>query len=82
MVIPLEVSRKPSRTNSALPAVDNSDAINSRCGTGRFLPREPHMIRSGEVIDAKELSETLQLCTTQAMWMLPKLWNPDIGSGL
>lgn len=74
----LEVSREPFHAGSALPAVYNPEAIDSRPGTGPSLPRDAHAVGGSEVVAAKELSETLELGTPQAMRVLPQVWDPDV----
>lgn len=76
----LEVSRQPSRTGQALPAVCNAEATDGCCRTGISRPRDFNVLGKGEVIAAKELPKTLQLGGTQAMWLLSEVWNPGVRS--
>ncbi len=40
--------------------------------------RGSHGPRERRGIAAKEFSETLELGSPQAVWLLPKVWNPDL----
>ena len=87
----LEVSRKPSGTGQALPASQDPEAADGCYRTraavavaiiGVSLPRDRDILGSSQVKTAKELPETLEPATPQAVGLHPEVWNPDLGPWL